>query len=248
MMTYIGWIFGHTHTSLGPVVLPPIKPSDTLTPSLNKEKVTILGGSMAYGWKDPNDNSYLRRAFQALTSTTNTQYTYIDHTLIGGRAVGIAQSKKLSTWLKEDRPNIVVISWGLLDDMYDKTPLDQFRTAIHDEINQSLQHQAVVMIVTPPVVEATATTTGHSQMENYVQAELAVAASFRNANIYTFDVNEEMTTYLQVHGQTWQPYFGDSWHPNQAGHELAGQLLFNDLIQTFGTTPIRYQKIKTGNR
>lgn len=237
-LTCVGWYLQHREKTF--VTAPPRQPMDSLTVSLHQESVMVLGGSMAHGWKDPNDDSYLRRAFQSLTNSTNTNYTYTDQTIIGGRAISVQQNNELPTWLSNDKPNIVVISWGLLDDSYDKTPIDQFSDAIHDEIAQSLSQNAVVLIVTPPVVQAAATNY-HAQVEAYIDAEFNVAASFHNGNIYCFNLNDEMSKYMTAHGQTWQQYKGDVWHPNQAGHELAGNLLYNDLIQIFGTNPIQYE-------
>lgn len=241
ILTYVGLYLQHHQSSN--VTVSPRQPMDSLTSSLNQETVMVIGGSMAHGWKDPHDDSYLKRAFQSLTNSTNTKYIYDDQSIIGGRAVGVQQKNELPTWLNKDKPNIVVISWGLLDDAYDKTPIDQFANAIHDEISQCLNRDDVVMIITPPVVQATATYY-HSKVEAYIEAEFKEAASFQNGNVYCFNLNDEMSKYMAAHGQTYQLYKGDSWHPNQAGHELGGKLLFNDFVQTFGSKPIQYGKNK----
>ncbi|GMA56105.1 hypothetical protein GCM10025858_06080 [Alicyclobacillus sacchari] len=58
------------------------------------------------------------------------------------------KSGKYATWLAEDKPQIVVISWGLLNDVYDKTPMASFNQAIHNEIQEALAANAVVIFVT----------------------------------------------------------------------------------------------------
>lgn len=210
-----------------------------LQPNLNRETVMVVGGSMAHGWKDPHNDSYLKRAFQSLSQTTNTQYTYVDDTVIGGTAVKLGASK-FDAELQKAHAQVVVLSWGLLNDVSDKTPMATFQQAIHDEIATALKAHAVVLMVTPPVVEATATVNA-TAVANYISGEFQVANSFHNPNIDLFNLNAQMATYMEAHGQTWKTYYGDSWHPNQAGHQLAGHLLYNDIIQTLGQTPIQYK-------
>ncbi|WAH37603.1 SGNH/GDSL hydrolase family protein [Alicyclobacillus dauci] len=241
LLVAAGWSLGQTRTGHDQVLA--AVPKNSLADSLNQEKVLVVGGSMAHGWKDPNDNSYLRRAFQTLSDTTNTKYTYDDHTASGDSPVKLAKTNNYESWLAKDKPQIVVISWGLLNDVYLKTPEKQLEQAVRDEIAGALKAKAVVLVVTSPVTQATATS-DHNQIENYIQDELTVANSFHNSNVHFLDLNDQMTLYMQAHNQTWKQYYGDSWHPNQAGHILAGQLLANELIQTFGTGPILYQDKK----
>jgi hypothetical protein len=213
-------------------------PTSTLTDQLTTEKVMVVGGSMAHGWKDPNNDGYIKRAFQALNNATNTNYVYDDRTQPGASPTWA--EGKFQSWLDSDHPQIVVISWGLLNDVYAKTPMDEFSQAIQDEIQESLAANAVVVFVTSPVTKATATY-NHGPVERYIHTEEAIADSFHSPNVYFIDLNQDMTTYLKAHGQTWQNYYGDSWHPDSAGHELAGELLFDDWIQTFGTGPVTWQ-------
>lgn len=218
----------------------------TATPGLSlptqhtTEKVMVIGGSMAHGWKDPNDNSYLKRAFKSLSDSTNTTYEYDDRTVIGGSPVSEDKNGKYAAWLGQDKPQVVVISWGLLNDVYNHTPIGPFTKAIHDEVQEALDAGAVVLFVTSPVTKATATY-NHTQVERYINTEIAQANAFSSPNVYFINLNDDMSVYMAAHGQTWKQYFGDSWHPNQAGHVLAGELLDNDLIGMFGVTPILFQ-------
>lgn len=233
-----GWALGKIKTS-GDAGLT-ATPTNSLQGQINTEKVMIIGGSMAHGWKDPNDNSYLKRAFTSLTNSTDTKWVYDDRTKVGGSPVSLGKTGDVQTWLNKDKPQVVVISWGLLNDVYDKTPVKSFNAAIKQEIQESLAAHAAVLIVTSPVTKATATY-DHDQIETYIQNEVADARTFNSQNIHFIDLNSAMTTYMKAHNQTWQMYYGDSWHPNQAGHELGGELLYNLLIQTFGTGPILYK-------
>ena len=212
----------------------------SLSARLTTEKVMVVGGSMAHGWKDPHDDSYLRRAFAALTASTDTTYVYDDRTVVGGSPVTLDRDGKYQAWLEEDKPQVVVLSWGLLNDIYDKTPLEAFRQAIADEIEQALAQHAVVLVVTSPVTKATATY-NHAEDEAYMQVESDVVASLDNPNVYYLDLNRDMTLYMEAHHQSWKMYYGDAWHPNEAGHALAGRLLFDELVSTFGMGPIEWQ-------
>ncbi|MCL6548317.1 MAG: SGNH/GDSL hydrolase family protein [Alicyclobacillus sp.] len=206
------------------------------------ERVDVIGGSIAHGWKDPNRNSYLKRAFQSLTAHTPTQYQYIDRTIVGadGAQLDTMYWKKFLNWLDQDKPQIVVISWGLLNDAKAKTSMDDFRQHLRNDINAVLARHAVAIVVSPPITKASYTQY-QEQQQAYVDAEMQLVKDMNNPNVYAFDVFGQMKQYLAINHQTWQQYYGDGWHPNSAGHALAGQLLFHDLVQTFGDQPIVWQ-------
>lgn len=233
-----GWLVGEFQNRSDYVYA--ATPTQSLSTNLTTEKVMAVGGSMAHGWKDPNNDGYLKRAFQALNNSTNTKYVYDDRTQPGGSPTWAEKNNKFQTWLTQDKPQIVVISWGLLNDVFAKTPMDEFSDAIHDEIQESLAAGAVVVFVTSPVTKATATY-NHGPVERFIHTEEAEAASFNSPNVYFIELNQDMANYLTAHGQTWQNYYGDSWHPDSAGHELAGELLFDEWIQMFGTSAPTWQ-------
>jgi hypothetical protein len=242
----LGWDIGQAQAFQDQSAPSSIPASNSLLSTMNTETVDVVGGSMAHGWKDPNDNSYIKRAFSQLTSSTNTTYKYVDRTTVGGTASWLQQSKPgtFEKWMKADKPQIVVISWGLMNDVSKHTKEKSFKQAIHQEIAQALQAHAVVLMVSPPVVQASATY-DKFPVNQLIAAEFEVAASFHSKNVYTFNLNQQMTNYLAAHNQTYKMYKGDSWHPNQAGHELAGQLLYNDMMQTLGQAPIIWKTAKS---
>lgn len=118
--------------------------------------------------------------------------------------------------------------------------MSTFKQAVHSEISDALKAHAVVLIVSPPVVQALATYY-HSEAETWIQAEFQVADSFHNRNVHNINLNAQMDSYLTAHGETYLAYRGDNWHPNEAGHLLAGQLLYNNVLVTFGMNPILYK-------
>ncbi|MBX6773569.1 MAG: hypothetical protein IRY83_17765, partial [Chloroflexi bacterium] len=105
----------------------------------------------------------------------------------------------------------------------------------------------VVLVVSPPVVRASLTTYGPAETR-MIAGEFQAAASFHSRNVFLFDLYQQMANYLQKHHQSIDVYAGDNWHPNSTGHALAGNLLFNDLVQAFGTSPITFQAAPAGGR
>lgn len=227
----------------------PYRPSENIKPSkaLKQEQVLVIGGSMAYGWKDPNNDSYIQRAFDSLSKATATQYTVVNDAIVGASAHGYA-SKHLEDYKRTIatlKPSVVVISWGLLNDIAQKTTEAVFQAAIRAEIAPALDARALVLIVTPPVVRANATYAEQKTM-NYIAWEKDVVDSYRNPDVETIDLYAQMMQYLKLRGETYQPYYGDNWHPNQAGHILAGTLLENDILSDFGQGPLGFIRSKTG--
>lgn len=189
----------------------------------------VVGGSVAYGWKDPNNDSYLRRAFQSLSDESGVQYNYDNRCVIGGTPSAVDLSGDYTNWLTSDKPNIVVIAWGLENDAGANRSSSEIEQEIHTEISEALADHAVVIVASPPVTEATATTL-HRTVEEYIADEKADVESFHSPNAYFINLNTIMEKYLEEHNQSWQDYYGDSWHPNEAGHILAGSLLYNQLL------------------
>jgi len=143
-------------------------------------------------------------------------------------------------WLQAYRPQIVVISWGALDDIHAKTPLPTFRATVAHQIALALSDHEVVLIVTPPVTKASYTEDLKSE-PLYLDSEMDVARAFHNPNVYVFDVFDQMKQYLTAHHQTYVPYMADGWHPNTLGHALGGQLMFDDMKAAFGKGPIAFK-------
>ncbi len=211
---------------------------------LTKETVDVIGGSMAHGWLDPHDNSYLQRAFTARTQSTNTTYHYVSHT-VAGQTPYLLDTKNKSqylSWLKKDHPQVVVLSFGVENSMSSrhKTTLDQFKKSFHDLIAEALKEHAVVLIVTPPVTQELIVN-DRLKTDQWFNQMFQVANAFNSSNLYIEDLYHQMTLYMAAHGKTYKDYYGNSWHPNQAGHALAGSLLANGLVKTFGFGPILFK-------
>ncbi len=228
--------------------------ADSLVGTKHKERVLFIGGSAAHGWDGPENGSYLVRAFSDLSAVGPTEYVIDDETFANNldmpselQPSATNPVNLVAHWIANDRPSVVVISWGLLNDMSHQTPLSAFTQAVHDEMLAALVAHAAVLLVTPPVVAANAE--DHTGYEAYVQAEENAINGLPYANnVHVIHLNGDMAAYLAMHNQTWQNYYGDNWHPDAEGQALAGQLLFTELQQEFGTQPIRFDKTSSGKQ
>jgi lysophospholipase L1-like esterase len=241
--------FGGRYTAIAggtPLLRAPqlFKPSNALTESttLHQENVLAIGGSMAYGWKDANNDSYIERAFAGLSASTNVNYTYYNHAIVGASTANFITQDEAAykSWLNTLHPGVVVISFGLLDDMVQKTTPSVFESDLKTEISLALSAHAVVLVVTPPVTYASYTSAAQATSQ-FITEEKQVVNSFHGQNVKFFDLYDQMLAYLAAHHQTYQPYEGDNWHPNTAGHILAGSMLENDIVTVLGQGPLVYK-------
>ncbi|MCL6445251.1 MAG: SGNH/GDSL hydrolase family protein, partial [Alicyclobacillus sp.] len=196
-------------------------------------RVLIVGGSIAAGWCDAPGHSYLTRALAAYAEQSGGTFEVYQRAVPGARVAGTPQ--RYVQWLKDIRPQVVILSWGLLNDCYAGTPPARIRTAVKDQIQAARAYHAAVWLVTPPV-SAASYTVYRRQQATYVSEELAVAASLHDANVHAFDLFDEMKRYLEQRHDSYRKLMADHWHPNSAGHELAGQLLAHDMVRTLGPT------------
>ncbi len=199
-------------------------------------RVLIIGSSVAAGWKDQK-GGYLKRTFDKLSMTTGVHYHLISQAVPGQGAARL--NPFYPQWLMEAHPQIVVLAWGILDDLYEHTPLPAFSEMIRQQISLALQRHAVVFLVTTPISKASYTQYQDLQ-PIYINTERQVAYSFRDPNVYVFNVFDQMKRYLAEHGQTYVPYMADGWHPNSRGHALASRILFRDIMHQFGRSPISF--------
>ena len=204
-----------------------------------KESVLILGASVAEGWDDKTGGGYLVRAFKTLSGVSSTQYVVHNEAHAGDGVMQVVNS--YPKWLSTYKPQIVVISWGALDDLHMGTPLSKVEAQVRWEAELALGQHAVVFLVTPPVTRASYVGKLAPLEAPYVNHEIAAIRSLHNSNAYVFNVFHQMKAYLVAHHQTITPYVGDGWHPNTAGHILAGNLLSNDVEKVFGHSPIAFQ-------
>ncbi|MCY0876520.1 MAG: SGNH/GDSL hydrolase family protein [Firmicutes bacterium] len=201
-------------------------------------RVMDVGSSVAEGWDDKVGGGYLKRGVVGYSAYSAHDYTLVNHAVAGDTAEKI--DGEYHVWLKTLKPQVVVLSWGALDDANAKTPLPVFRATVEHQVALALANHEVVFIVTPPVTRASYTQ--YPTIEPmYLNAEMQVARSFHSPNVYVFNVFDQMKAYLVAHHQTYVPYMADGWHPNTAGHALAGGLFLDDLQKAFGKSGIAFK-------
>ena len=206
---------------------------------LHPVRVAVFGGSIAAGWVDPRGGGYIRRALRSLTQTTGISYEIVRNA-VPGMSAGALKGRFLEI-LRTLRPAVVVLSWGGLDDAVKKTPVPVFAAIVERQIAESLSVRAAVLLVTPPVTAAAYIDGRHAIPYLYFQAEMQVARAFHNPNVQVCDVYDQMWQYMRQHGESYQPFAANGWHPNAAGHKLAGHFLFRDLLADYGGGPIGYR-------
>lgn len=211
--------------------------------------VDVFGGSMAYGWVDPHHDSYLRRAFSLRSRETHVPYKYMNHALPGYTAQWMNQkyAGRYTSLLQRDKPQVAVLSWGLENDLSSKhrDSINTFGRQIRKEISVALKHHCVVLIVSPPMTKLLATTDRH-KVGAYISKEFQIGQSFHNSHVVDIRLYHQMWMYIKAHHQTYRLYDGNSWHPNDAGHKLAGRLLASDLEKKFGAKPIVFEASSSG--
>jgi acyl-CoA thioesterase-1 len=213
-------------------------PTQTTSNSPNVERVMAIGGSVAYGWRAKNNDGYLQQAFAALSANTKTSYEYYNQAIPGADGTQLATMYKgrYEQWLTTIKPQIVVISWGLLNDAFTKVTDKAFVMHLHQEILQALARGATVLVITPPVTRASYTEF-KVQEPRYVHCEETLVMRMHDPNVLMFNLYGQMKAYLAAQHQTYVPYMANGWHPNTAGDTLAGKLLYQDFVKAFGTSP-----------
>lgn len=212
-----------------------LKPAHNKTIS-NPVNVLVLGASTAHGWHDTSGNGYLARTFDTLTSKQDVAYRVTDRAIPGAKIAEVSQ--KYTRWLRQYHPNVVVISWGLINDLKAKTPYTSFLDNLQKEIDKALQANAKVLLVTPPISRYSYTDFA-DQQEALTRAEIELAQKMRNPAVISIDLFQQMKSTIASDNVPYQVYCAsDSAHPNTRGHILAGRLLTGDLIDMYGTTSI----------
>lgn len=190
--------------------------------------VLIVGASSARGWKDADNNGYLDRAFADLATPHGTDYHVINEAIPGAK---IAQVKRqYREWIQRYYPDVVVISWGMLNDLHAHTPLKQFLADVQTEIEIARANDAAVIVVTPPVSEASYADYASSQSQ-FSDAVVQLVTKMHTHQVVAIDLFSNMKAYLQTHNIDIRLLSADGWHLNTAGHTLAGHILFDDLVR-----------------
>ncbi|MCL6445954.1 MAG: SGNH/GDSL hydrolase family protein [Alicyclobacillus sp.] len=204
----------------------------------NPLHVMAIGGSSAQGYDDVKGEGYLKRALDQVSTTLNIPIAFDNEAKSGDIPVKLAP--RFASLLQQDKPDVVIISWGLLNDIAHKTKEDVFQKDVQNEVYMATQAGADVWIVTPTVTPATYV--GHDvKLEpEYASREIMGARAVHSPNVHVFDLLNAMKKYLKAHHESYEPLSANNWHLNKAGHILAGQILAEAIINrapSLGLTP-----------
>ena len=204
----------------------------TLFSVISKQhKLTFMavGGSTAQGYDDPKLDGYLKRALSSVSQTLKVPVTFVNKAKSG--KIPSMLAPEFDPLVHQIKPNVVMISWGLLNSIAKKVPQSMFQRVIESEIKMSLRDGADVWVITPPVTPATYVGHDVKVEPEFINLELAAVKAVNNPNVHFFNLNSAMKTYLQDHHLSYKPLESNNWHMNGAGHELAGKILANHILQ-----------------
>jgi len=146
----------------------------------------------------------------------------------------------LPRWLYRLGPNaLVVVAWGMLNDMRRKTPPAEVTAALHHQMRDALADHDALLVVTPAATRASYQEGRQAEARLVVQ-ELAVACALSHqpgSEVLIANVFGTMKTYLRVHHLSYRALMAGRSHPNTAGHRLAGRLLAGLLREEFAQHP-----------
>ena len=197
-------------------------------------RVLIVGGSAALGWKDDGwrawrtgwHGGYIERAISVLARSRGEKYDVQNISIPGLNATLLATRFKgrYEASLASFHPDIVVISWGLMNDIRPRTPFGELSKRLSQEIHEARTNGAAVYVVTPPIT--TASYTFYRDIEpTYVKTVLNTARTCRESEVHVVDLFHTMERFVESSGVSYKAYEGDALHPNHQGHVLAGDLL-----------------------
>lgn len=190
-------------------------------------RVLIIGGSAAYGWRDKTGQGYIERGLKAWSAFPDG-LDFQNEAIPGATVNNPKVANRYAQWLSPAPPAIVVLGWGILDDMRAGTPWAIVLAEVRNQTLEALSAGAVVFFVTPPATKPTYTI--YQGSENaLVGALVRSEEAIGSPDLYVFNVLGAEERWLHAHHQTYAPYMSNFWDPNTAGHILAGGLLANAI-------------------
>ena len=236
------WLAAAAGTALGiaSLALPTARGRSAAGPRIG---VLVVGGSAAAGWRDATGPGYIARGLMRYAQRAGLTLRIANHAIPGARVVNRLTQRDLAGWIRRPAPHrLVVLAWGLLNDLRHHTPAPAMARALHRQIATALAAHAVVLVVTPAVTRASFEEDRRAE-PTAVRQELAVAKRFHPAvaslsspssSVYEVNVFAAMKQYLAVHHVAYHRLMAGRWHPNTAGHRLAGRLLTQALVKLWG--------------
>jgi hypothetical protein len=191
--------------------------------------VMIVGGSAASGWNDPTGHGYVERGLNTFAAAEGLSFSITNYGIRGAPVVDRLVRMRYPLWLKRLGPHgVVVLAWGMLNDLRLGTPPQDVGTAIRHEIAQALANGDSVLVVAPPV---TRWSVGKWQAREatLVRLEDGVAEGFDSPQVHvvnTYFVERRLWT---EHHYNYRHFMDTRYDPNLHGYVLAGRIMARQL-------------------
>lgn len=201
---------------VGPTAAPAPPPIPT--------RVLVVGGSAARGWYDSTGPGYVERGILAFGDATGRAFWIQNRAVPGADAESVAG--RYRKWLHAFSPEVVVLAWGIINDLNHHVSLDTFKATLRHQILDALADHAAVWVVTPAL--ARVSVTRYRTLEpRYVSAEVRTARTIRPpGRVAVFDVFSALAAAYRRGAFTLPEVTVGRWHPNTRGHVLAGRTLY----------------------
>ncbi len=217
-------------------------------PPRPRVSILVIGGSAADGWLDRTHEGYVVRGLRDYARAEGVQAQIQNRAIPGARVVNPLVQRSLGQWVRQVGPHaVVVLAWGMLNDLKRHTPTRAVLAALARQIAVVLAHHDTVLIVTPPATRATYQRFPQEE-PRLVHLELAVAKRFDSAHLFVDNVFQAERAYLASHGLGIAAVTRGPFHPNTAGAELGGHLMARRLEHLWKVPPAAPSRPRAGHR
>jgi hypothetical protein len=199
--------------------------------------VLIVGGSAADGWKDRTHQGYVVRGLLDYARAEDIRMHITNDAIPGARVVDPLVRTWYRRWVYSIGPGgVVVLAWGMLNDLKRHTPPVLVLRALHRQIAIALAAHDTVLVVTPPATRVSYGRYLHIEPD-LVAAELALARRFHSRHLFLVNVFRSEKAYLQRHHTRIVRVTKGRFHPNTAGARIGGHLMAVRLERIWGHPP-----------
>lgn len=211
----------------------------TFRPKPMTVSTLIVGGSAAKGWFDRSGRGYIERALLRYGTVSHVHFQIVNHAIPGARVLNPVVRRHFGDWIPPGR-GLVIIGWGLLNDVRQHTPPGRIGPIVHAEVGEALRAHDVVLLVSPSATRSTFTIARRIQPAMWSE-EVQAATSFKSPNVYVINVMNPEKRWMLGHHVGYQAFMQGLWDPNTRGHRLASQILERRLEDTWHNRAPRFR-------
>jgi hypothetical protein len=176
------------------------------------------------------------------------EFAIFNHAIIGAKVANPAVNRPYRSWLEQTPGGIVVLAWGLLNDLNAGTPPTKIVGTIRHQIGLALATGHPVYVVSPP--PTTASFIRYRSVEPRLWHRIEIAAqALHSSNVHVINVLGPETQYLERHHLPIARFMATYWDPNTRGYQLAARFLEQALEKDKGlgySMPVSFVKLLSG--